>query len=508
MPIKGMNQARNNAGGYVFTLDDWAVFDRFLILGSEAGSYYVAPQKLTQSNAQTVIRLIAENGPRVVERIVEVSTSGRAPKNDPAIFALSLAASVGDEATRRLALEALPQVCRTGTHLFQFAEACDGLRGWGRGLRRAIGDWYNGKSVEDLELQLVKYQRRGGWSNRDLLRLAHPKPRTPEHGRLFKWVVNDELPEGMPRVGAMEALKAISDSETAATIIRESRLPREAVPTNRLNDAKVWEALLVEMPMTAMIRNLATMTRCGLLSRGSEATNTVVSRIVDAGRLKKARVHPIAILQALRTYANGRGLRSDAMWEPVTEIVDALNMAFYLAFLNVPPTGKRFLLGMDVSGSMSMSGIAGSSLTAAEGAAAMAMATLRTELDVTPMAFCDRFVPLAIDRSMRLDEVLRRTANMTFGSTDCSLPMQYARQMRVPVDVFVIYTDNETWAGHEHPFQALEKYRNSMGIDAKLVVVGMTATNFTIANPKDRGMLDVVGFDASVPNVMRQFVMS
>jgi 60 kDa SS-A/Ro ribonucleoprotein len=38
-----------------------------------------------------------------------------------------------------------------------------------------------------------------------------------------------------------------------------------------------------------------------------------------------------------------------------------------------------------------------------------------------------------------------------------------------------------------------------------LVVVGLTATNFSIADPNDSGMLDVVGFDASAPNVIADF---
>jgi len=34
----------------------------------------------------------------------------------------------------------------------------------------------------------------------------------------------------------------------------------------------------------------------------------------------------------------------------------------------------------------------------------------------------------------------------------------------------------------------------------------MAANNFTIADPKDADMMDVVGFDASAPELMRQFV--
>ena len=41
---------------------------------------------------------------------------------------------------------------------------------------------------------------------------------------------------------------------------------------------------------------------------------------------------------------------------------------------------------------------------------------------------------------------------------------------------------------------------------AKAVVVGMTSNGFTLADPSDRGMLDVVGFDTTVPAVIADFV--
>ncbi len=44
--------------------------------------------------------------------------------------------------------------------------------------------------------------------------------------------------------------------------------------------------------------------------------------------------------------------------------------------------------------------------------------------------------------------------------------------------------------------QALRDYRKKTGIAAKLVVVGMVSNGFSIADPDDGGMLDVVGFDA------------
>jgi 60 kDa SS-A/Ro ribonucleoprotein len=84
--------------------------------------------------------------------------------------------------------------------------------------------------------------------------------------------------------------------------------------------------------------------------------------------------------------------------------------------------------------------------------------------------------------------------------------MVHALKTGLAVDAFVVYTDNETWAGDIHPFEALKEYRAKTGIDAKLVVVGMTSTDFSIADPNDAGMLDVVGFDSSAPAVISNFI--
>ena len=69
----------------------------------------------------------------------------------------------------------------------------------------------------------------------------------------------------------------------------------------------------------------------------------------------------------------------------------------------------------------------------------------------------------------------------------------------------MVYTDSETWAGNVHPVQALRQYRRATGIAAKLVVVGMVSNGFTIADPADAGMLDVVGFDTATPRLVADF---
>ncbi|MDB4956726.1 MAG: RNA-binding protein [Myxococcales bacterium] len=525
-PIPGSNQAPNSAGGYAWQLDDWARLDRFLILGSEGGTFYVAERELTQDNAACVARCIAADGIRTIARIVDISVSGRAPKNDPAIFSLAMAAKLGDEATRKAAYAAMPKVCRIGTHLMHFAEYAQGFGGWGRGMRRAIGAWFNAKPASELAFQLAKYQSRDGWSNRDLLRLAHPRAASPSHDRLFAWAVKGELAEAakddpaLELLVAMEQLKQTSDVLAGAKLIRDKKLPRECAPTEWLKCPEVWDALLAAMPMTAMIRNLATMTRVGLVTQTSPATNHVVAQLRDQERLKKARVHPIAVLAALTTYKSGAGARGSGTWQPVAKIVDALDAAFYASFGAVEASGKRMLLALDVSGSMtcgSVSGVVG--LTPRVASAAMSLVTAATERDHAFVAFTAAasghggtwgggvpgITTLSISPRQRLDDVVREIEKLPMGGTDCALPMIWAEKHRVDVDTFVIYTDNETWAGSVHPAQALRSYRNARGIPAKLVVVGMTSNGFSVADPNDAGMIDVVGFDASTPPVIADF---
>src|SRR6266513_3610906 len=94
-PILGSNQVRNSGGGYSWQVDDWTRLDRFLILGAEGGSYYATERKLTRENARVAMQCLQLDGRRVVNRIVEISDQGRAPKNEPALFALALAAKLG-----------------------------------------------------------------------------------------------------------------------------------------------------------------------------------------------------------------------------------------------------------------------------------------------------------------------------------------------------------------------------------------------------------------------------
>jgi 60 kDa SS-A/Ro ribonucleoprotein len=532
-------QVPNAAGGYTFSIDEYARLRRFLTLGTEGGTYYTRELELTRDNAEAVFRAAANDPVGLVRMILDVSTAGRAPRHNPALFALAVAASADDVDGRRAALAALPDVARTGTQLFLFARYVEQFRGWGPTLRKAVARWYTEMPVDKLAYQLVKYRRREGWSHYDLLRLASPSGVTdPARRMAFNWTARkgladyanrdagagqpplpavDDVPESLALIADFEEAQAETTARGWVDIINRGRgLSWEMLPDAALAEPAVWHALIdAGLPQTALMRQLPRLTRLGVLA--GDVGRAVAAQLQDPHRLKRARVHPINVLVAQRTYASGQSDRGSSTWSPDPRICDALDAAFYNAYGAVEPANKRTLLALDVSGSMG-SPVSGLPLSCREAAAALAMVTAATESEHRIVGFTDGagghgrnwlentiLSELDISPRRRLDDICRYTAALPMGGTDCALPMVWALKKRAVFDVFVIITDNETWYGSIHPHQALREYREKMNPQARLVVVSMTGTSNSITDPADPLSLDVSGFDSAVPQLIADF---
>ena len=354
-------QVANSAGGYAYPVDDMTRLQRFLILGSEGGSYYASERKLTLENAVAVKRCIQQQGLATIGEIIKISQSGRAPKVGPPLFALAMASTYGDEETRKFALHYLPKVARTGSQLQMFIDYIGTMRGWGRGLRRAVGEWYTHRPVKQAVYQTVKYRQRYNWTHRDLLRKAHPA--SAALNDCFAWITHGTMPPpdypNFAFIHAYEQAKT-ADPEVLAALIRAYNMTWEMVPSEHLDKPEVWEALAERMPLTALVRNLATLTRVGTIAPmksawACERLNAIGNPLTE----DFARIHPINVLSALLTYRSGKGARGQHTWTPVPQVVDALDQAFDQSFATAPQTNHRFYLGIDVSGSMGSGEVAG-----------------------------------------------------------------------------------------------------------------------------------------------------
>lgn len=514
-PIFGREKEmkKNAAGGYVFQVDRMKQLDRFLILGTEGGTYYATEKEITVKNARNLLTCIRKNGLETVHRIIEVSTQRLAPKNDPAIFALALACIHGDVATKRSARDGIVLVCRTGTHLFSFVQQYKNLGGkWSYGMRRAVSRYYENTSADKLAFQLMKYRQRNGWTHADVIRLAHPRLGEDKAGLAYR-TLGKAAPDAQVPANylAFQELQTLRPGISTATkraieLVLKYQLPWEALPTEFLNEKRIWEALLPSIGATALLRNLSRLTKIGLITgHGLTETDKAI-----AARLRAEKgVHPITVLNGMFAYKKGHSERSGDTWTPSKKIVEALSDQFYDSFSQVEPTGANHMLAIDVSPSMGDAGIMGTALTARQAAAAMAMLAVRTEPYTYSTAFASgALIEMGFNKAMSILEVIEMSerAGWSWSGTDCAIPMLAAAQQKIPVDVFVIYTDNETHSGNTHPTQALEHYRQKMGRDAKLITVGCTATSSTIADPTDPRQIDVVGFSLTTPEAIASFV--
>lgn len=505
------DQVRNNAGGFVYGISDKARLERFLILGVDGGTYYVTEQDLTQQNVEWLIQLIQRDWALVLDTIFDVSASGRAYRNSASIFVLALVLNHGSAEAKQSAVDHVIPIVRTATHLFELAQFLENLGGWGRAKRRAVANWFTSKTPDLLAYQAVKYRQRNGWTLRDAMRLSHPVGVDQEVG---SFILRGNGVEQIQILTAFEQMqKSVVVEDVLRTLVTFPNLPWETIPTQFLKEPRVWKKLFYngQLRGQALLRNVTRMARIGAFD-DMVFTADYAEMLTSQAMIRNTKLHPIQYLMAQVVYTEGQvdrsadawSFRRNKNWTTSPKIISALQDGFYKSFSTVTPSNKRTMIGVDVSGSMSWSSAVGSELTAAQGAAAMAMVTAKAEPYTAVYGFANTLRDLGISPEMDFATIMKKTNINNFGHTDASLLITHAKNNSIKVDTFLVITDNEVNSG-THPSSALREYRNKMGINARLVVMGMTATNFSIADPSDPGMLDVCGFDANAPKIVSDF---
>lgn len=528
-------QVRNRAKGYTFQVDDWQQVDRFLILGGGA-TYYAARAEMTWENASLLIALINQpgGGRQVVERAVELRN--RAPKLEPILYALALVMRNGDLDGKAAVIEHLCKICWTGTQFFTFVAYTDALRGWGAAFKKAVVAWYTRRSPYSLAGQITKYPSRQKWSHRDVLRKAHLHPPSSEVEQILGYAVVQGGPDaglkqeqsksflarkltpsdntdyegaGLDYLAAVEQMRQLAQTGALAEALQmvvDYRLPREVLPTELLNYPQTWEALLPHMGGQALLRNLGNLSKLGLLEMGSETARAIIARLADGNWIRDQHLHPAFIINGWFQYRQGRGRLSSATWPVNSAVVAALERAYYASFGHVEPVPGVVLSAFDVSGSMTGGSILGMpALRPLDGTALMGMVRGRVQpLDSwLPMMFSDTLLPMRITGDDPLDRVMQILQNMRFGGTDARLPLEWALRKRVKVDLFEVYTDNETWIDEGATHETFNRYKQEVNPDARAVAIAFTATENSIFAP-DQG-LNVVGFDSGAPELISAY---
>lgn len=521
-------QVKNNAGGFVFQVSDQARLERFLILGVDGGTYYVKESTHARSNVQFLNEMIERDEASVLNTIVDVSVNGRAYKQSPALFALASVIANGKD--KQAVKAVFNRVVRTGTHLYELLNYLTSMNvGWGRSKREIVASWFD-RDADKLAYQAVKYRSRKfgeqTWTLRDVMRLSHPRDVNTSVADFVLGKPHDAT-DDLRVIEGFKKMQRAQSVEDVHSVLREyEMLSWETIPTQFLKDVSVWKRIFAngQLRGQALVRNITRLARIGAFQDMRFAA-AYAGQLTNQEMIVQTRLHPINFLNASVVYNEGQmktvrdrwGFEREERvkdWTTESVIADALNEGFHKAFKAVEPAGKRTMLALDVSGSMSAKAN-GLDLSCAQVSAAMSMAIARTEPAHIIRGFTSNgygwsgrnsdLTDLGISAKTDLATAMRNVQRHNWGGTDCSLPMRWALDRGIEVDTFVIITDNDTWAGEIHPFQALKEYRKKTGIPARLAVLGVQATEFTIADPSDSGMMDFVGFDSNAPRVLADF---
>ena len=327
-------QVINAAGGYTFTVDDLYRLHRFLTLGTDGGTFYTRAPDLTRDNADVVFRAAATDpvgwcGDR---RGVDGRPGAAA---EPGAVRLAIAASAEDVDGGRAALAALPTVARTGTHLFLFASYVEQFRGWGPTLRKAVARWYTDMPIDKLAYQLVKYRHATAGATTTCCGLPSPGGVTePARRMAFNWTARKGLAD-YPNRAAGAGQPAASDRRRGAGLAGADRRFRRGAGSvdgaglGRHHQPGPWPVVgNAARRGSGRAAGVACADRSGPAADRVDAAAAAVDSAgcarwaIPAGssprscrmrkRLKRARVHPINVLVAQRTYAAGQSARGRA----------------------------------------------------------------------------------------------------------------------------------------------------------------------------------------------------
>jgi 60 kDa SS-A/Ro ribonucleoprotein len=309
----------------------------------------------------------------------------------------------------------------------------------GRRAKRMIGNWL----LHLDEYRAIKYgsSAKVGYSLRDLLRIAHPAAgkRTP----LLDWIMGPRkmmvggkmvggkmvggesvsyVPpvadlESMPQIRAYEAFKAATTDEDRAKFIVEGRLPHEVATSFAKNSPVIWNAIVRQLPIFALLRNLATLERHDVLKTHRD---WIVERLTDEKTIRKSMILPFRFVEARKHVMDGR-------------VQDALRDAVDIAFANVPEVKGRTAVFLDRSGSMT------EYMTVATLFAVCLMR--KANLDGRVMLFDDQLEEMTVSKR---DSLLTQAEKVhERGGTCTSLPMEKLLKDLDKVDNIILITDEQ-----------------------------------------------------------------
>lgn len=483
-------------------MDEWMQFRRYLILGTTSSYYHVHTPN--HGRIHDCIRILAHDGRAedMIEEIVRVVDDRVAVCDKYAVRALAWMLCYAPHTRSMILWDTLHMVCRTWHSLIEFVHFMP--PSWGRGTRRALERWLHRFDAKELAMQmLTKRSCKNRITPRNLLRLAHPRPLTMEHIELFSCLANNGWYGGdTTYLSDLDRIRRpwFVNLEEAIEVVKTHKMKWEHIGNAKLlREGALWNAMMGHVSQREILQNFHR-----IVGVHSVQWNILRARLTDRATMIHEHIQPLEVTHARHRIAEAEASTNA---EVVADAESILEEVFYMSFDGLQTTSKRYLLALDVSGSMACSPCIGAPhMSAREASAVLAMCFTRSEPFVHTLAFSDHFRYLPIHRHNTLPEVLGHISHLSFDDTDCSALITHAYKNNIVVDCFVVITDGDL-THRIRPSQMLRDYQAKFNTNAKMVIVSSSSSEVYVASTMDDSMLDIVGINANVFPIIQRFVL-
>ena len=373
-----------------------------------------------------------------------------------------------------------------------------GRKSLGSRPKRLVQRWFDARTDEAVFRSCVGNDP----SLADVIKLAHPKPRTAGRAALYGYLIG--------RAHDAAALPQLVKDFEACKSAERMELPD--VPFRLLTGLPLtrddWATIARNGSWTMTRMNLNTFARHGVFD-AKGMTTLIADRLRSPALVSKARAFPYQLLAA---YTNATAVPP--------EVRDALQDAMELAIKNVPAMAGKVYVFPDVSGSMH-SPITGhrkgatTAVRCVDVAGLIAAAVLRKNPTAEVIPFSDHLVDADLNAR---DTVLTNAAKLAAfppGGTNCSLPLRALNDRRATGDVLIYVSDNESWMDSQRtapswfnapPTQTLKEWEQfkQRSPNAKLVCIDLQPYGTTQAAERE-DVLNVGGFSDAVFDLLAEF---
>ncbi|WAR30710.1 RO60-like protein, partial [Mya arenaria] len=305
---------------------------------------------------------------------------------------------------------------------------------------------------------------------------------------------------------AVEYVKHSTDGFAAAMKLEEYELHKEYVPMALLSSKEIWNSLLLNMTVKDVMTSLPALGRRAYLTMPARGTDgdPVVREIRHKGKKQdKGQGEGVNKEETDENKATEKAKRNNP------DIYEALHKAFRAAVeKNTPTTGKSYLLALKASSSEFQKGIRGTpSISAIEVMALMATILKKKESSVDLGFFTASLTQMKYPAEMEniiQDIGLMAVPDLTL-ACDPASPVTWALEKKRKYDVILVMSDGHETEGETSPGSSLVEYRQKMKLpNTKMVICGLASPKLEFAT--EPGMLDIGGFDATVPKIISEFV--